>query len=175
MIPGTQLRLLPAPQSQCPRARYKLKTATVMLDIGESNTPEYCRSPHEAVAILLAIYRQLDADQEHFVVLCLNNHNRITGYKVIASGGQNQTTVDAKMIYRFALLFGAAAIIVAHNHPSGDPTPSSDDLTITRQLKLAADTLAITFFDHIILEPAGHYYSLADHRQIPDSPSETSD
>lgn len=172
MIPGPQLRLLPAPQPRPTRTRYKLKTATVMLEIGEPETREYCRSSQEAVAILRAIYHQLDADQEHFVVLCLNNRNRITGYKIIASGGQNQTTVDTKIVYRFALLFGAVAIIVAHNHPSGDATPSSEDLTITRQLKLAADTLAITFFDHIILEPAGHYYSMADHRQISDSPSD---
>lgn len=172
MAPCTQLTLLPTPQSRLTHMRYRLKTATVVLEINEPEVREYCRSPQEAVAILRAIYRQLDADQEHFVVLCFNNHNRITGYKVIASGGQNQTTVDPKIVYRFALLFGAAAIIVAHNHPSGDATPSSDDLTITRQLKLAADTLAITFFDHIILDPAGHYYSMADHRQIPDSPSD---
>lgn len=166
MAKYAQPTLLPTLQPRFHHTRYRLKTATVTLEIREPEIRKPCQSSREAVAILQAIYRRLDADQEHFVVLCLNARNRIIGYKMIASGGQDQTTVDPKIVFRFALLFGAAAIIVAHNHPSGDTKPSPHDLQLTHQLKHAAETLAITLFDHIVIEPAGDAYSMADHKQI---------
>jgi DNA repair protein RadC len=162
----TQLALVPSVWPEAPPTRYRLKTAMVTLEVRESGGDECCGSVGEAVSILQAIYRQLDADQEHFVVLCLNARNRITGYKVATSGGQDQTTVDAKIVFRFALLFGAAAIIVAHNHPSGTTQPSQHDLDLTRLLALAAQTLALKLHDHIIVEPAGGYYSIAEHQQV---------
>lgn len=161
-----QLALLPRAWPEAPATRYRLKTATVTLEVRESGLDERCGSAGEAASILQAIYRHLDADQEHFVVLCLNSRNRITGYKVAASGGQDQTTVDSKIVFRFALLFGAAAIIVAHNHPSGNTQPSQHDLDLTRLLALAAQTLALKLHDHIIIEPAGSYYSMAQHQQV---------
>jgi len=161
-----QLALVPSVWPDAPPTRYRLKTATVTLEVRESGVDERCGSVGAAASILRAIYRQLDADQEHFVVLCLNARNRITGYKVAASGGQDQTTVDSKIIFRFALLFGAAAIIVAHNHPSGNTQPSQHDVDITRLLALAAQTLALKLHDHIIIEPAGGYYSMAQHQQV---------
>jgi DNA repair protein RadC len=85
----------------------------------------------------------------------------VRGYKVVATGGQAATTVDAKTLFRDALLLGAAAVVLAHNHPSGDPTPSRDDLRLTRQLTEAGKLLDIRVHDHLVLGAGARYVSLA--------------
>ena len=71
----------------------------------------------------------LDADQEHFILLALDTRIVITGYKIASSGGMAGTVVDPRIVFRSALLLGAASILVAHNHPSGAATPRAEDGT----------------------------------------------
>ncbi len=102
---------------------------------------------------------------EKFWVLCLNNKNRIIKLKEVTSGTVNSSLAHPREVFREAIRNNSTSIICAHNHPSGDPTPSSNDIKVTRQLRDAAKTVSIELFDHIIIGTQNHdpsglgYYS----------------
>ena len=112
-----------------------------------------------------AVYNTLDADKEHFSVLALNNKNRVIGYKVISTGSLTASLVHPREVFRAAMFLDAAALILAHNHPSGDPAPSQEDIQITKRLKDGADIFGLRILDHIILGD-GRFYSFSDHGLI---------
>ena len=116
--------------------RYRLKTFRVSLRACEPGAK--VDSPKAAVPVLRQILSQLDADQEHFILLALSTQLNITGFTIVASGGLAGVVVDRRVLFRAALLLGATSILVAHNHPSGDSTPSPEDRALTRQLVAAA-------------------------------------
>ena len=93
-----------------------------------------------------------DPDRECFVALLLDGKNRITGLHLVSQGSLNQSIVHPRETFKSAILANAAAIILAHNHPTGDLTPSSEDIAITRRLKEAGDLLGIRVLDHIIVD-----------------------
>lgn len=105
--------------------------------------------------------------QEHFVVLYLNQAQRvIAGYKV-STGGITSTVGDLRLIFSVALKSLATGFIVGHNHPSGNMQPSSQDMLLTQKLKDAGLIMDIKLIDHIILGPEkGNYYSFADNGLI---------
>jgi DNA repair protein RadC len=115
------------------------------------------RNPDTAHAILSAIYDELEPDQEHVVLLLYNPSHDILGFKVLASGAEDHVPIDRRIVYRNALLLGAAAIVVAHNHPaitgSGPLRPSRADLKTTRELVEAGRIMCVDLIDHIILGP----------------------
>jgi len=88
---------------------------------------------------------------EKFWVLCLNRKNRLLRRHEVTSGTATSSLVHPREVYREAIRLGAAAIICAHNHPSGDPAPSAADIQVTRQLRDAARTLDIDLLDHVII------------------------
>ncbi|MGB0290848.1 MAG: RadC family protein [Opitutales bacterium] len=90
-------------------------------------------------------------DVEKFWVLCLDRKNRLISDQAVTSGTATSSLVHPREVFREAIKCNATAIIAAHNHPSGDPTPSKADIQITRQLRQAAQTLQIDFLDHVIL------------------------
>ncbi len=90
---------------------------------------------------------------------------QVLGYTLISEGGITDTTVDVRVILQAALLTNSVAIILAHNHPSGNLKPSRQDMEITKQVKNAAQLMRITVLDHLILTDAG-YYSFADEGQL---------
>jgi DNA repair protein RadC len=110
-------------------------------------------------------YSIFDADTilwtEESAMIILNRANEIIGYSKISSGGTAATVVDAKVIFTKALLAGGHSIILAHNHPSGNPQPSEQDISLTKQLVKAGDVLEIKVLDHLILTDKG-YTSMAD-------------
>lgn len=110
-------------------------------------------------SVLRAIMGQ--EDQEVFVALLLDTKNRCIGYKEIARGGMTACVFTPSEVFRPAIMLGAAAIIVSHNHPSGDPDPSDADVAITRKLKQAGELLGINVLDHVILG-ADRYFSFCD-------------
>lgn len=130
--------------------RYRLSTFRVQLEVAEPPSG-IAKTSAAAVPILRAIYAGLDADQEHFTALAMDGQLRVIWYKVIFTGGMNSATVDPRVVFRTALMLGAASIIVAHNHPAGDPNPSAEDRLVTRRLILAGDVLGIAVNDHIVL------------------------
>lgn len=101
-------------------------------------------------------------DREEFWILHLNAKNQLLGYEVISSGSLTASIVHPREAFKGAILNNSAAIICAHNHPSGDTTPSREDLRITRRLKDGAEILGISFLDHIIVGHGGRFTSLAD-------------
>ena len=125
-----------------PTQRYTLQTVRVRLAYEAVSSRLRIDKPEDAAAILTTLYADLDADQEHVVILTLDAKHQVTGFKHIASGGQASTLVDAKVLFRAALALGASSIILSHNHPTGDTTPSPEDVRLTRQLVEASTSLS---------------------------------
>ena len=90
-------------------------------------------------------------DREQFLVACLDAKHAIIGVNVVSLGSLTLSIVHPREVFKPAILMNSAAIICAHNHPSGDPAPSSEDRVLTTRLRQAGDLLGITILDHIIL------------------------
>jgi DNA repair protein RadC len=106
-----------------------------------------------------------DLPHEEFWVLFLNRGNKVMHKEQISRGGMSGTIADAKVIYKKALECHAAAIILAHNHPSGNLVPSDADLQLTRNIQQAGRVMEINVLDHLILSEQG-YYSFADEGKM---------
>ena len=98
---------------------------------------------------------------ESFVVLLLNRQNETIGWNKISQGGLNSVLVDIRVLFTVALQAGASAMIISHNHPSGNLNPSNEDLNLTKRVAEAGKTLDINVLDHVIITKDG-YCSLAD-------------
>ena len=98
---------------------------------------------------------------EEFMILCLNRANRVLGWAKVSQGGLSGTVADPKVIFQVALKSNACSLILAHNHPSGNLTPSEADIHLTRKLKEAGTLLDLPVLDHLIVSSEG-YYSFAD-------------
>jgi DNA repair protein RadC len=115
---------------------------------------------HEAYEIFKKIYPSLE-HREYFYMLCLNRNNKVLGYSLISMGGLSSTVVDVRIIMQTALKANASSIILSHNHPSGNLTPSSADRDINNKIKEAGRLLDIPVLDHLILTPET-FLSFAD-------------
>lgn len=109
---------------------------------------------------LLHIYFE-DLQHEEFWVVLLNRANHLISKHLISKGGQAGTIADPKIIFHIALLNHAASIMLAHNHPSGNPKPSNADITLTKKLIAGAQLLDIQVLDHLIFTDQT-YFSFAD-------------
>jgi DNA repair protein RadC len=98
---------------------------------------------------------------EEFMVLCLNRANRVLGWAKVSQGGLSGTVADPKVIFQVAIKSNACSIILAHNHPSGNLTPSEADIHLTRKLKEAGVLLDLPVLDHLIVSSEG-FFSFAD-------------
>jgi DNA repair protein RadC len=96
-----------------------------------------------------------DLDREMFVCLYLDHKNRVDGVHVVSVGSLAASLVHPREVFKGAMLANAAAIIVLHNHPSGDPTPSLEDRTITARLRAAGEILGIVLLDHVVVGADG--------------------
>lgn len=103
--------------------------------------------------------------RETFMVLHLSRSNRVLGNTIVSTGGISGTVIDCKIIFQSALKANSCAIVLAHNHPSGQKFPSQNDTAITRKIKDAGSLLDIQMLDHIILTSEG-YYSFADEGML---------
>lgn len=99
-------------------------------------------------------------DREHFVILLLDVRSHLLGIHTVSIGTLNMAVISPREVFKAAILGNAAAIVLGHNHPSGDTTPSPEDYHITEQLKQAGKLLDIDVLDHIIVGSAGNYRSL---------------
>ena len=106
-----------------------------------------------------------DNSREHFVVLHLDGAHQVIGYAVVATGTANSCVVHPREVFQGAILMGAVALIISHNHPSGDETPSTEDRTLTTRLKEAAQLLGMKILDHVIVTNEG-FHSLAEEGQL---------
>ena len=92
-----------------------------------------------------------DLDREQFIIACLNTKNEPTNISVIAMGTLNKAIVHPREVFKTAILSNAASIMAFHNHPSGDTTPSQQDLQLTNRLYEAGELLGIKLLDHLII------------------------
>jgi DNA repair protein RadC len=105
--------------------------------------------------------RLRDLPQEEFHALFLDSRHRVLREALITRGTLDASLVSPREVFRLAVVEGAAAVILAHNHPSGDPAPSPDDRAVTRQIAEAGRALGIPVLDHVILGD-GRFASLAE-------------
>ncbi len=116
------------------------------------------RQPADVVAYLGA--EMADLAQEQLRVMLLDTKNRLLGTQLVYQGGLNSIVVRLGDCFREAVRANAAAILLIHNHPSSDPTPSAEDVRVTRDAAQAGDLLGIDVLDHIILGGQGDFVSL---------------
>lgn len=103
---------------------------------------------YQAAKQLLALHEE---PEEHFCILCLNAKNKIVGIHTISIGSLSSSIVHPREVFKAAMLNNAASIILAHNHPSGDPEPSREDIETTRRLINAGEIMGIKVLDHVII------------------------
>lgn len=101
-------------------------------------------------------------EQEQLRVICLNTRNHVQAIITIYQGNVNSTVIRVAEILRPAILHQSPAIIVAHNHPSGDPTPSPEDVRVTQEIVKTGKALNIEVLDHMIIGTAAKYVSLKE-------------
>ncbi len=130
---------------------YKCALVKECYQIAEYNA---IRDPQIAADILQKYLE--GADRENFVVLLLNTKNKVIGINTVSVGILNSSLVHPREVFKPAILASAAAIILGHNHPSGDLTPSKEDLETTRKLAEAGKILGIEVLDHIIIGDGCH-------------------
>ncbi len=121
---------------------------------------------HNSQQLFEYLYQRLgDKQQEHFLVIFLDSKNCVITTETLSMGTVNASSVYPREVIRAALQRNAAALIFAHNHPSGDPQPSSEDIAITRQLLFAGQVMGITVHEHLIIGD-NRYFSFADQGHI---------
>lgn len=117
------------------------------------------RSPRDAAELLAEQLRYLQ--KEHFVCLFLNTKNQVIAQETLSIGSLNASIVHPREVFRAAIKYGSASIVCAHNHPSGDPAPSSEDIAITKRLVESGRIVGIDVLDHIVVGD-GHFVSLKE-------------
>lgn len=124
------------------------------------------RTSKEAYDLLMQIWdTNLLELQEEFKVILLNNANDVIGIFPMSKGGSTGTVVDVKLIFAVALKCNSNAIILAHNHPSGNLKPSIQDIELTNKIKQGSEILGMKILDHLIIAKT-NYYSFADEGVI---------
>jgi len=120
-------------------------------------------SPGALAAYLLPLYGASPVEQ--FGLVLLDTKHRVIRTKIVSIGGLDATVVQPREVFREAAASAAAAIVLFHNHPSGDPTPSPDDLVLTSRMVHAGDVMGIDVIDHIVLADQS-YYSLVESGSV---------
>ncbi|MBU1100526.1 MAG: DNA repair protein RadC [Bacteroidetes bacterium] len=118
-------------------------------------------SPGEVAQYFIPLLR--DEIKEKFIVVCLSSSNKIIKHETISVGNLNTSVVHPREVFKVAIENNSANIILLHNHPSGNPEPSNEDIKITKQLVEAGKIIDIQVFDHIIIA-ADSYTSFVDRK-----------
>ncbi len=133
-----------------------------LVSLRECSTPDelqLCETPDKAAAYWrehIARHPFFNSECECLVVLLLNTRRRIKGHCFVSTGTMDTLLVHAREIFRIAIVASAHSIILVHNHPSGDPTPSEADIRITRDLIRAGQLLKIELLDHLVVGNQKH-------------------
>ena len=130
-----------------------VKESSILYDIRR------IQAPKDAVEIGKRFLEE--SDREQLLVCCLDAKNQPTAINVVSVGNLNNSLVHPREVFKSAILSNSASIILFHNHPSGDPTPSKEDTNITERIKESGNILGIKLIDHIIIGD-NSYYSLKE-------------
>ncbi len=148
------------------RYHLKLATWTVVRESG-GLSPRTLSSPAAVAELARDLLREHDDDKEHFWAIFLNAQNHYLLHTLVSTGTQSASLVHPREVLGPALREGAASLVLVHNHPSGDPTPSREDLRLTRQLAEAVALLDLRVHDHVIIgNGTGAWVSLAERGQL---------
>ncbi len=138
------------------------KAATIMAAVelgkrvrGEAAERPIIRGPGDVAEILIPQMASLD--REHFRVVLLNTKNGVLDVETVAVGGLDASIAHPREVFKAPIRRSAAAIILAHNHPSGDPSPSTQDARVTRRMIRAGNVLGVEVLDHVIIGDDTHY------------------
>lgn len=128
-------------------------------------------APRRVLRDARAIYdlfqpRFAQADREEFLVVPLDAKNAILGFHVVSVGSLTSSLVHPREVFKIAILANAAALVFVHNHPSGDPSPSAQDIAITKRLAEVGDLVGIAVLDHIVMGE-GRYVSFVEDGYMP--------
>ena len=117
-------------------------------DVGEKPKPTL-KSPEDVAAVMQSKLK--GKKKEHFWVICLDTRNRLINYRPVSIGSLDTSIVHPREVFKEAISSSAASVIFVHNHPSGDPEPSKEDVEITNRLAKAGEIIGIDVLDHIIV------------------------
>lgn len=131
-----------------------VKESSILYDIRK------IQAPKDAVELGKRFLEE--SDREQLLVCCLDAKNQPTAINVVSVGNLNNSLVHPREVFKPAILSNSASIILFHNHPTGDPTPSKEDTNITERLKECGNILGIKLIDHIIIGD-NSYYSLKEN------------
>ena len=122
-------------------------------DAGERQKP-MVKSPEDVVNIVKSQLK--GKKKEHFLVLCLDTRNRVINFRLVSIGSLDTSIVHPREVFKEAVSSSAASVIFVHNHPSGDPEPSKEDVELTKRLVKAGEMMGIDVLDHIIVCDRSH-------------------
>lgn len=148
--------------------RYVIKTIQTP-EVSEGYEDRPIDSPERVAAFwrgVVARESDYEDEKERLVVLVLSAKLRLRGYHVVSVGTLSETCAHPREILRPVILLSGYAMVLIHNHPSGDPSPSQADLRLTRQIREAAELLQIPLQDHVIVGRGGNYYSFREAGMI---------
>lgn len=149
--------------SDCARPGWVVYLREPLSPEEQAATPEIRKRVASSSAVAALLAPRITAEiGEVMYVLGLDGQNRVVFLHEVARGGLHSLAVAAQDILRVAIVTGSSGVIIAHNHPSGDPTPSKEDLAMTRAVKEAAQCVGIQLLDHLIIAHGGGYSSLRD-------------
>lgn len=118
---------------------------------GRYDVRKKIQSPNDIFNIVQNVIRGNEYAEENLWLITLDTKNNITGIFTVSTGSLNSSIVHPREVFKRAVLQNAASIIICHNHPSGDPAPSQEDINITKRIYDAGKILGIELFDHIII------------------------
>lgn len=122
-------------------------------------------SSQDAVELLQPFLAE--GDREKFVMVCLDTKNQPTAIHTVSVGSLNSSLVHPREVFKVAILANSASILLSHNHPSGDPTPSREDIEVSKRLCEVGSILGIEILDHVIIGSEGRYVSFKERNLIP--------
>lgn len=146
---GTEVVTIPCKSIKFRQIRAVYEMMEVREDLSAYLPPDRRYNAPEQISQIFSFLTS--ESKEYFFTLHLDGKNRILCVDCVSVGSLNQSIVHPRETFKTALLSSAAAIILVHNHPSGDPSPSSEDIAITRRLKEAGEIMGIKVLDHIIV------------------------
>ncbi|MBF7025362.1 JAB domain-containing protein [Staphylococcus kloosii] len=136
----------------------------VSLQMIKTDTLSYLKArisnPEDAVEIMHSFIG--NSDREHLILISMNSKNEPTHIQSLSIRSINQTVIHPREVFKTAILSNANSIMLGHNHPSGDVTPSPEDIIVTERLMLISEMMGILFYDHIIFSDS-HTYSIKQH------------
>ena len=135
------------------------------ISINRPNVNSIVRSPDDVHYFAHSVLRMHEESEEYLYMICMNTKNRIIGVFELSHGNVNSSIFSVREMFQKALLANAVAVIVMHNHPSGDPTPSSEDIAVTQRAVKAGELIGIQVLDHLIIGD-GRYVSLKEKGYI---------